>query len=808
MDTHTYTVLEFDTIRAFLENQAQSAGGKRLCRQIQPLTQPADVLRLQNETTEMRTEIEDAGPLALSDVHDIAQDVERTRIQNFHLDQQQLLDIKSTLETAGTVKAFFDGLQEKAPALFQQTEPLIHLNDLINSIRRCISDHGDILDSASKLLAELRRQTRSLRKQIVSCLEKHLHDVDLSFALQDDFITLRNNRFVIPVRSDRKSSIKGVVHDQSQSKSTLFIEPLEILELNNSLQLVQREISQEEIRILTELSQSVQQHESTIINNLTILEYIDVIHARSLLSKALNACSPSLNTSADISLKKCRHPILSARFLEAEHHKTLDTEDEPPAGWWVFDKSGVVEIDIVKQAHISTLVITGANAGGKTVALKTLGLFALMYQSGLHLPVAPKGHITLFDNLFADIGDEQNIEAHLSTFSAHMHRLKTVANNATARSLVLLDELGSGTDPSEGGALAMALLDHLRSLGCTTLVTSHLTLLKTYAHSHTDVDNVSVEFDPQTHRPLYRLVYGLPGFSNALSIAKNIGLPESILKAAAAYTGSSDQKTVDLVQILEDSQRELQKKNDAIERISQQTSLIRNTCQRLLDTMQKRKDTFLKQFETSTRTLLRESENRLRSIIKQQRRQLRQDPQVHSENDGLKQMHQIKQTLYSYFPPKSPSQKPIDDAVPGQRVTIISLKKTGTVTAVDTLARRAEIDIGSMRVKAGFHELALPGGTKQIPKPQLPIIQQTHSSFEKQINVIGMRVAEALPLIDKSIDNAILQGADMLEIIHGRGTGRLMRAIHSHIKDHDQVAALVPDHDQPGNSGVTRIELK
>jgi DNA mismatch repair protein MutS2 len=552
----------------------------------------------------------------------------------------------------------------------------------------------------------------------------------------------------------------------------------------------------------------VQLHESDILSNIAILEYVDAVHARAALSRALNARSPALSDGSEISLKQCRHPILSARFLKNENDETGGTEKETPEGCWLFDKPGVVEIDIIKPVRVNTLVITGANAGGKTVALKTLGLFALMYQSGLHLPIGPKGHIALFDNIFADIGDEQNIEARLSTFSAHMKRLKTVADMATERSLVLLDELGSGTDPSEGGALAMALLDYLRSLRCTTLVTSHLDLLKTYAHKHADIENVSVEFDPQTHRPMYRLIYGLPGFSNALSIARAIGIPESIMQAAAAYTGSADRQTADLIQVLEHTQRSLRAKNDELETRNQETSMVQKACQRLLDTMQKKRNSILKKFEDNSRALLQESETRLRSIIKQQRKLLRQQSQAHSENDALEQMQQVKQTLYSHFPPKPSPQDHVEDVRPGQKVAIHSLKKTGTVTAVDTMARRAEIDIGSMRVKAGFHELTRPGETNRIPDKHVLYVQQPKRPFEKQVNVIGMRVAEALPLIDKNIDTAIVQGADCIEIIHGRGTGRLMRAIHSHLQDHGQVARLICEQDQPGNSGVTRVELK
>jgi DNA mismatch repair protein MutS2 len=603
-----------------------------------------------------------------------------------------------------------------------------------------------------------------------------------------------------------------VVHDQSQSKATFFVEPLEILELNNTLQLSQREAAHEEIRILTELSSCVQQHESAILTNLTILEELDAIHARAALSRAMAAQPTILSNAAAISLKNCRHPILSARFLPADIDHESDQRTEITPGNWVFDKPGVVDIEIIKNPDINTLVITGANAGGKTVALKTLGLFVLMHQAGMHLPASPEGHIAIYESLFADIGDEQNIEASLSTFTAHMERIKAVVNAATPRSLVLLDELGSGTDPSEGGALAVAILEHLSNLGCTTLVTSHLNVLKTYAHTHAGVENVSVEFDPHTHRPLYRLVYGLPGFSNALSIARNIGIPESILQTAGSYIGQADRQVADLVHALEDSQNMLHEKRKQLQALHEQRIDVLNASQRLLETLQIRRDRFLKKFEESARALLHESENRLRSIIKQTRENLRQQPGSHRDTDALKQVQQIKQDLYRYRADKTPAPAPLNHVEPGQKVTIIGLKKTGTVVSVDTIARRAEIDIGSMRVKTGFNELTLAGTPTVKPNkpPLLPatFARPTESSFEKQLNVIGLRVAEALPLIDKCIDTALLQGAGIVEIIHGRGTGRLMRAIHAHLQDHAQVARLIPDSDHPGISSVTRVELK
>jgi DNA mismatch repair protein MutS2 len=813
MDEHVFNVLEFDRVRVFLAGFAQSAGGRQLCLMTQTATLPHEVRRLQQETTEMRAEIEDSGPLALSGVHPVRNEVQRTRIQNSHLDQLQLLRIAEMLETAATVKALCDGMQEKAPALFRISEPLSDLRPLSKRIRSCISTRGEILDSAGERLSTLRSQLRSLRSGIITRLQKYLQDVDMSFAVQDDFITLRNNRYVIPVRSDRKSAIPGVVHDQSQSRATFFVEPLDILEMNNTLQLTQREAQHEEIRVLIDLSASVHDHETGILNNLSVLEQLDAVQARASLSIALNATEPAAADDSSIELHGCRHPILAARYIPSDCAETEEGACSEPAGVWAFDRDGVVEIDIIKPAGTGTLVLSGANAGGKTVALKTIGLFALMHQSGMHLPAASGGCIPVFENLFADIGDEQNIETSLSTFSAHMTRIKAVITAATPRSLVLLDELGSGTDPAEGGALAAAILDHLRSIGCTTLATSHLALLKNYAFTNTDVENVAVEFDPHTHRPLYRLVYGLPGFSNALSIARGIGIPDSIIRAADERIGSADRQTADLMHSLERSHHALQEKHTRMRDLLESSAQFADMSRRLLTAMQNRREQFLKQCEETARGLLRDAENRLRAIITEHRRRIRTHPHDSRDAESLHRVQQVRQELSRQFPRTQPCMQPLENVDIGQTVTVISLNKKGIVTAVDTGSRRADIDLGAMRVNARFQDLTRseaqsgrtahqpPAEARKHPQPEGPTV-------ERQLTVIGMRVADALPLLDKSIDAAVLQGADVLEIIHGRGTGRLMRAIHEHVQNHTQVARLLTDTAQTGLSGITRIELR
>ncbi len=557
MEKHSLKVLEFDRICEFLNTFATSSGGKRRCRELVPAYDERSVTTLLDETSEMRKVVELSGPLILNCVYDIKDAVKRSKIQNAYLEHEDFLKIEQTIDTAKIIKNFFSEYNEACPNIFKITDSIIILSTLISNIRRCVSPQGKILDSASPKLAEIRDRLGKLRLNVLNILEQIINNNDLQPAVQDDFITIRNSRYVIPVRTDRKNMIPGVVHDQSQSKATFFIEPLSVVNLNNELQSLHREEYYEEIKILTELTEMVNEYSEEILIDLEILEHIDLIHARALLSRALNAVRPIIDTKGEISLKSCRHPILISNFIEDA--KTEPEKEEPVeiTGRWEFNRKDIVPIDIKKEKDTRIVVITGANAGGKTVSMKTLGLFVLMAQAGLHLPAEKGSRLSICKNIFADIGDEQNIETSLSTFSAHMAQVKDILLNAEQKSMVLFDELGSGTDPSEGGALAVAILDSLKERGSFTVVTTHLNILKTYAYSNDDVKNVSVEFDPVTLKPNYKLVYGVPGISNALAIAKNIGIPQDVLDKAVTHVDMSDQQVTKLIHGLENTQLEM-----------------------------------------------------------------------------------------------------------------------------------------------------------------------------------------------------------------------------------------------------------
>ncbi len=812
MDEHSLRVLEFDKILTFLQSYAASPGGKKKCATLTPLNSQHHISELLKEVTEMKGVLEEYGYIPIQGVQDIAGAVERSRINNFYLEPLELLHIQETLDVARAIKSFFFGLSEICPHLYGITEQIIPLPDIEGRIRQSISPQGEMLDTASPELAQIRARIKSLRNRILHILDRMVTDEALKHVFQEDLITIRNNRYVVLVRTDSQSAVPGVVHDQSQSKATFFIEPFPVVNLNNELQISRQEETFEIIRILTELTGLVNAFQGEILLDLETLERIDLIYAKGLFSQSLQACEPVLDTHGLVHLRQCRHPILLAQFVPAktpENPAALqETADEKvPRGHWEFNRPGIVPIDLVKEAETSTLVITGANAGGKTVALKTLGLFTLMAQAGLHIPVSEGSRLCVYETICADIGDEQNIEASLSTFSAHVVRIDQIIAQAHGASLVLLDELGSGTDPSEGAALALGILDFLRESGCFTVITSHLALLKTYAYLNSDVQNVSVEFDQHTLKPRYQLVYGLPGLSNAFAIARHLGMSEKILERANQYRENSDRQILKLMEGLERSQQEIHAQEQEIKEIKERALEYEKKAQAFLENIKNGKDRILKEFEQNARQLLKESEQELMKIIDAKKKKIYIRPGQEKE-----ELLQVKKKLYEQFSKTAQNKEPIEHLSAGQVVRVSSLKKNGIVASVNEAEQKAEVMIGTMKVKAAFSDLEqVQERTEKepaVPARKHTAVQKPSGQPVSKVTVVGMRVDEALPVVDKAIDQALLHGADKLEIIHGVGTGRLMKAIREHLKDHGCVSSFVSGEATAGGAGITVVEIK
>jgi DNA mismatch repair protein MutS2 len=814
MDKHTFTVLEFDKILAFLKQYVTSPQGNKLCERLAPLNNLQEIKTLLTEVTEMKEVLSIYDEVPIHGIKDIDNLIHRTRVEEFYLEPQQFQEIRSTLETGRKIKTFFKTTSSKYSSLKNITSKIIPLKELENAIKKTIGNQGEILDTASQELKTLRQNIKNLRLDINNILEELLFRENFSFIFQEQLITIRNGRFVLPVKIDCKGYLPGVVHDQSHSKATYFIEPLSVVNLNNELQILRREELREEVRILINLTKQVREKKAEILFDLSLLEKLDIIYAKANFSTALNACEPILNEEGRIELNSCKHPLLLARFELTPASPDSPKEAPEKAGRFIFDAPQVVPITIHMGRGIKTLIITGANAGGKTVTLKTLGILSLMAQAGMHIPVEEGSTLTVFHSIFADIGDEQNIEESLSTFSAHIRRLDQIVKEADDRSLVLIDELGSATDPSEGASLGLAILDYLREHKASIVITTHLTLLKTYAYLHEDVENISVEFDPATLKPTYNLVYGMPGQSNALAIARNLGMSTDILDNASNYLEEKDKHFLELIKGLEQSQRVVAEKKNEITKLREKVSIHENSVESLLETIKARKVKLLSEYENKFKQYLKEAESKLEKIIKEAKIKEKQ-----TFKEANRALREVKKEWRSHLPLPKEERGVIEELKTGQTVKLLNFNQEGVVQKVDPDLKKAEILVGEMKIKTHFdsieyikekgaHEDKSSSLTKQPPEKD----QHAHIILEgeviQKINVIGMTVDEALPIVDRTIDHALIRGLERIEIIHGLGTGRLKEAIRKHLKDHSYVKTFGSDEQSRGGAGVTQVEIQ
>ncbi|MBW1823694.1 MAG: endonuclease MutS2 [Deltaproteobacteria bacterium] len=818
MDTHTLTVLEFGKILNFLKQYVTSPQGSSLCERLTPLTNLREIKTLLSEVTEMKEVLNTYDDIPIHGIRDIEEFLNRTSVEGSYLEPQQLQEICSTLETGRKVKTFFRAIGTKYSSLQNIIGKIIPLKELEDAIKGAIGNQGEILDTASQELKALRQQIKNIKFNIKDTLDELLFREDLSFIFQEQLITIRNGRFVLPVKIDHKGYLSGVVHDQSHSKATYFIEPLSVVNLNNELQILRKEEIHEEIRVLTNLTAQTSEKKPEMLFTLSLLEQLDLIYAKAKLSTALNACEPILNEEGYIKLNSCKHPILLAHLeplLTSPNSPEKESEgDAEELRRWIFDASKVVPINLYMDKEINTLIITGANAGGKTVTLKTLGILSLMAQTGMHIPAGEESTLTVFHSIFADIGDEQNIEESLSTFSAHISRLDQILRDADEKSLVLLDELGSGTDPSEGGALGLAILDHLKSKNSSIVITSHLTLFKTYAYSHKDVENVSVEFDPVTLKPTYNLVYGMPGLSNALAIARNLGMSDDILRSAGKYLEEKDKQLLELIKGLEQSQKEIAQKKNKIIELREGVSVHEKSVESLLKTIKSKKVKILSDYENKFKRYLREAETKLEKIVNEAKK--KGHPLAKKSNKTLRE---VKEELRSHIPLSPEEGKPIESLKVGQAVKLLHFNQEGVVLKVDPTLKKAEILVGEKKVKTHFKAITHikdkeQGEEKSTPtEKHSPAKNHYSASFlaeevSPKINVIGMTADEALPIVDRTIDHALIKGLERIEIIHGLGTGRLKAAIRKHLKNHSYVKSFWSDDQSRGGAGVTQVDIQ
>lgn len=799
MDEKTLITLDYHKIRQRLANHCNFAISIEKALALQPTNRMDEALRWQAETREARQLLVTHSELSIGGCRDIRQSIDLA-LHGGVLTATELLDIKSTLISARTLARTFEKLAARFSHLYEISTRIIPSPGLIEAISRAISEHGEILDSASVKLVTIRRDLTITRERLLGKLQRMVADPKISPFLQEALITQRDGRYVLPLRADFKGRIKSIVHDQSSSGATYFVEPLGVVDLNNQnreLQLAERD---EEHRILSELSNQVASYSTELIQSLEAISELDLILAKAKLAEVMGASEPTLHPfpsqASKVKANASHHPGSIMRLFQARHP--------------LLDSHTVVPIDIELDSQTYALVITGPNTGGKTVSLKTVGLLVLMTQSGLHLPAHSGCEISLFESVYADIGDEQSIEQSLSTFSGHITNIIRILKHADNHSLVILDELGAGTDPQEGAALARALLDHLLERGITTFVSTHHPELKAYAHTTPGVTNASVEFDLESLQPTFRLTVGLPGRSNALAIAQRLGMPEVIIKAARDELNPQDIRADDLLEEIHHQLELSRKARDSAEQVRKENESLRSELASRLNEIEIERKKILATALFEANQQVQEIETELRELRKELARARQPAQPVKDLQNQLKILEE-KLADTTETPPLTsdfiPLKRPI---VRGDLVHLRTLNARGIVTTLSE--EEAEVEVGNLRIRSNLDDLELIEASPPLVKNDYPspVYQLPYDPISPgwEIDLRGQRSDEASDALDRYLDAAYLSGLPFVRIIHGKGTGKLRETIRQLVSRHPHVASFEAGGEKEGGEGVTIARLK
>ncbi len=812
MDTKTLHVLEYPKILERLVGFCDFSASMELARQLEP-TDSFDLAQARlAETSEARRLFTTNDNIGVGGAHDIRPAVDLAA-RGGVLDPQQLLDIKSTLISSRELKRSLERKTDEYPRLSQTAAGLPEAHGMVDAITRVLSDRGEVLDSASPKLGTLRREIKISHDRLMSRLQRYL--TESANKLQEPIITQRDGRYVIPLRAEFKGQIKAVVHDQSSSGATLFVEPLPVVELNNAMRELELQERDEERRILYELSAQIAEHRDEMVYGMENLAMLDLVFAKAKYAEELKASEPFLQKAE------------GSHRAEGRRQKADDqpsTVQRPPsiklmnARHPLLDPNTVVPIDVDPRPGTRAIVITGPNTGGKTVSLKTVGLFALMAQSGLHVPVQSGSEMPFFHAVYADIGDEQSIEQSLSTFSGHITNIIRILKHIDARSLVIFDELGAGTDPQEGAALARAILKFLLESGCTTLVATHYPELKTFAHSTEGVVNASLEFDIRTLRPTYRLTIGLPGRSNALLIAQRLGLSPQIIDSARGEINPEDLRADKLLDDIRKERnrtaRERQKMEKARDRLEAQTKEIETRLDKIED---ERREVLAKaraegELEVA---VLRRNIDSLRSQLRKAKQPLdalnKIEEKVEAIEEKVEAPVERRQTVERG--PSSMVNRPLSL---GERVTVTTLNTEGVVTALGE--SDAEVQVGSLRVRARLVDLVRKGQEEESPEKKeesrqaaegsgRAVVSGSTKSPGLELNLRGKLVEDGLEDLERYLERAYSSGLLFVRIVHGKGTGRMREAVRNALKESPYVASFEEPKDNEGGAGVTVAKI-
>ena len=811
MNKRSLRILEFTKILSMVNEYAASPMAKRRIDRMKPQRDIDVIRKLQEETNDALNRLNRHGNISFSGLRDIGASIKRLEVQGT-LTSQELLDIAAVLQVAKAVKQYGDGSDLTEALASRNQEPvsqttndslterfnmLLPLEHIASEITRCILSENEYADDASSGLKNIRREIRLTNDKLHQQLDKIIKSDANRDQLQDSLITMRNGRYCIPVKQEYRSKFPGMIHDQSSTGSTLFIEPMAVVNLNNQI----KELANEELleieKILETLSAQAATYVSDIAYDLELLTDLDFIFAKAKFARATNSTRPIFNTDGIIDIRQGRHPLL--------------------------EKHSVVPVDIRLGEAYNLLIVTGPNTGGKTVSLKTLGLFSLMGQAGLHIPAMEESRLAVFDDIFADIGDEQSIEQNLSTFSSHMSNIVYIVQHATPNTLCLFDEPGGGTDPVEGAALAVSILNYLKSMGARCMATTHYSELKTYALSTDGVENASCEFDVATLRPTYRLTIGIPGKSNAFAIASKLGLPEYIITSAKEQIDSDAVDMETLLSDLEASRRSMEEDEKAIEAYKQEIESLKESLKKKEENLDTKKAEILKNAREEARDIIEEAKETADQTIRDYNK-WRSNPSKADMRTMEEKRSSLRNKIKDYEKAgasetkKQTSNHKASDFHIGDTVQVLSMGTRGTITNLPNNKGIAGVQMGIMSAMLPISDLLI------IPESTISVNGEKQKyagrraggdhttvnkakTFSPELNVMGKTVDEACFEIDKYLDDAVLAHISRVTIIHGKGTGALRKGIWQYLKNHPLVQSYRSGEFGEGEYGVTIVDL-
>jgi len=783
MKQRTLQVLEFDKIRRILAQGAVSEMGRALCEQLIPETRYSIILRMQTQTEEAVSTLARLGYHPIPAFDDITPQLKKVQIGS-------VLSAKDLLLCAGCMRAARSARQviiregeHERTSIEELADSLVSVREVEQEITRAIISEEEISDQASPELAAIRRQIRAANERIREKLNAYLHNANMQRYLQENVITMRAGRYVLPVKQEYRQQVPGLVHDQSATGSTLFIEPMAVVELGNDIKQLHAKEYAEIERILAALSAMVEPYAKTLEENLDTLAHLDFVFAKGALSRLWRCCQPKMNDQGRINIIRGRHPL-------------IDADKVVPSNLWI-------------GKDFTTLVVTGPNTGGKTVTLKTVGLFALMAQAGLQVPADLGTELCVFDDIFADIGDEQSIEQSLSTFSSHMTNIVSILNEVTPGSLVLFDELGAGTDPTEGASLAQAILDTLLNRKIMTLATTHYSELKAYALTTPGVQNASVEFDVETLRPTYRLFIGIPGKSNAFEISKRLGLSPGIIEKAHQHLSTDQLRFEDVLSNAEYHRQVAEKERKIAEESRKEISRLQNEIETQRKKLEEQKQGMLKKAREEARRIVNQARAQSEQVLADLKKTASEQAAIsRSQNEARQKFDQLASKNAETIQAQEDLSAPPKTLKPGDSVQILSIGAQGTVLSAPDDKGQVQVQAGIMKMSVDLKQLRMIGEGKKEKSSVRKNVDMFTRSVPLELDVRGQLLDEAIENVDKYLDDAYLAARKEVTILHGKGTGALRKGLWDYFRHHPHVASYRGGNFGEGEAGVTIVKIK